>query len=106
MSKEIVYETTSPLVSIIMNCFNGESYLGDAIESVLDQTYKNWEIIFWDNQSDDNSAKIFNKYKDPRFKYFLAKKHNNTVLHLLVRGETDGWNSFVERLRIDSRQLH
>jgi glycosyltransferase involved in cell wall biosynthesis len=75
MSKEIVYETTSPLVSIIMNCFNGESYLGDAIESVLDQTYKNWEIIFWDNQSDDNSAKIFNKYKDPRFKYFLAKKH-------------------------------
>ena len=58
-----------------MNCFNGESYLGDAIESVLDQTYKNWEIIFWDNQSDDNSAKIFNKYKDPRFKYFLAKKH-------------------------------
>ena len=51
--------TKEPLVSIIMNCFNGEKYLKESIDSVISQTYKNWEIIFWDNQSNDKSAKIF-----------------------------------------------
>ena len=47
-----------PLVSIIMNCFNGEKYLLQSINSVLEQKYKNWELIFWDNKSTDNSKKI------------------------------------------------
>ena len=64
-----------PLVSIIMNCFNGEHYLDDALKSVLDQTYKNWELIFWDNKSADNSRNIFKKFNDSRFKYFLSEKH-------------------------------
>ena len=64
-----------PLVSVIMNCFNGEKYLRDAIDSVISQTYKNWEIIFWDNQSNDKSAKIFKDYKDDRLKYYLAASH-------------------------------
>ena len=52
----------SPLVSVIINCFNGEDYLTDAIDSVIAQTYKNWEIIFWDNCSTDGSAAIAIKY--------------------------------------------
>ena len=47
-----------PLVTIIINCFNGESYLKEAIESVYEQTYDNWEIIFWDNCSTDDSSYI------------------------------------------------
>jgi glycosyltransferase involved in cell wall biosynthesis len=43
----------------------------------LNQTYQNWEVIFWDNQSSDNSAKIFKSYKDNRFKYFYAENHTN-----------------------------
>ena len=68
-----------PLVSVIMNCYNGEKYLKKAIDSVLSQTYTNWEIIFWDNKSEDTSAAIFNAFSDPRFKYFYAPKH--TVLY-------------------------
>ena len=68
-----------PLVSIIINCYNGEKYLKDAIESVIAQTYKNWEIIFWDNQSKDNSAKIFNSYKDHRLKYYCAPTHSEIL---------------------------
>jgi len=65
-----------PLVSIIMNCFNGEAYLNESIKSVLTQTYENWELIFWDNQSIDSSAKIFKSYKDKRFGYFYANEHS------------------------------
>ncbi len=65
------------LVSVIMNCFNGEKYLCEAVESVISQTYKNWELIFWDNLSVDNSSKIFNKFNDKRLKYFLSNEHTN-----------------------------
>ena len=54
--------SNEPLVSIIINCFNGEKYLRKCIESVISQTYKNWEIIFWDNKSSDRSAQIFKSY--------------------------------------------
>lgn len=64
-----------PLVSVIMNCFNGEKYLREALDSVLAQTYTNWELIFWDNQSTDQSAEIFKSYDDPRFKYYYALEH-------------------------------
>ena len=71
---------SKPLVSIIMNCYNGERYLDEALQSIINQTYKNWELIFWDNLSSDNSKKIFKKYNDKRFKYFQAgNKH--TVLY-------------------------
>ena len=62
-----------PLVSVIMNCYNGEKYLREAIKSVINQTYKNWEIIFWDNQSKDKSSKILKSFKDKRIKYFRSK---------------------------------
>ena len=66
-----------PLVSIIMNCFNGETYLKESIESVLSQTYKNWELIFWDNKSKDKSADIFKSYNEKKLKYYYAHEHTN-----------------------------
>jgi len=65
------------LVSIILNCYNGEKYLSAALNSVKNQTYKNWELIFWDNKSKDRSKKIFYSYSDTRFKYFQSKKHSS-----------------------------
>ena len=57
---------SKPLVSIIINCHNGEKYLNKSINSVLSQSYKNWEIIFWDNYSSDNSRKIIQSYKEKK----------------------------------------
>ena len=68
-----------PLVSVIMNCFNGEEYLREAVNSVIKQNYKNWEIIFWDNLSTDESAKIFKCFKDSRLKYYCASSHANIL---------------------------
>ncbi len=64
-----------PLVSIIVNCFNGEKYLKKCLESIIDQKYQNWEIIFWDNISTDNSRKIVESYRDSRIKYFKSEEH-------------------------------
>ena len=58
-----------------MNCFNGEKYLYKSISSVIGQSYKNWELIFWDNNSTDNSKKIFDKFNDKRMKYYRSNKY-------------------------------
>ena len=65
------------LVSIIVNCFNGQKYLKDTLDSIISQTYNNWELIFWDNKSTDSSAQVFKKYKDKRFKYYLSNSHTS-----------------------------
>ena len=90
--------TTMPLVSIIMNCYNGEKYLEEAIDSVLAQSYSNWELVFWDNQSSDESAEIFKKYNDSRLKYFFADAH--TLLgearnKAVLKGKGD-WIAFLD----------
>ena len=64
------------LVSVIVNCYNGEKYLSQTLKSLLNQKYKNFEVIFMDNCSTDKSASIFKMIKDRRFKYFKTKKKN------------------------------
>ena len=60
-----------------MNCYNGEEYLQEAVDSILNQMYKNSELIFWDNHSKDKSAEIFLNNKDPRLHYYLSPVHTN-----------------------------
>ncbi len=62
------------LISVIVNCYNGEKFLKTCIESILQQTYRNLEIIFWDNKSTDNSKKILENFSDNRIHYFKAEK--------------------------------
>ena len=56
------------LVSVIVNCYNGEKYLSRCIRSILSQSYKNLEVIFWNNLSSDKSEKIVKKFSDKRIK--------------------------------------
>lgn len=65
----------TPLVSIIVNCFNGERFLRESLNSIFSQTYPNFEVIFWDNRSTDKSKEIAKSFDD-RLKYFLAKDHS------------------------------
>ena len=64
----------TPLVSIVINIFNGERYIEEALKTVFKQTYKNWEVIFWDNKSTDQSKKILKNFSDNRIHYFEAEK--------------------------------
>lgn len=69
--------TEKPLVSVIINCYNGEKYLREAIDSVIAQTYENWELVFWDNQSTDSTAEIVKSYNNEKVHYYYASEHTN-----------------------------
>jgi len=70
--------TELPLVSIIMPTYNHGRFIGEAIASVLNQTYKNFELIIIDNYSDDDTEKIITSYEDDRIKY--SKFRNNGII--------------------------
>lgn len=62
-----------PTVSVITPTYNHEKYIGQCIESVLEQTFTNWEMIIIDDGSTDNTQKIISKYRDARIKYIHQK---------------------------------
>ena len=62
------------LISVIINFHNGEKYLEYSLKSVLEQNYKNLELILWDNASTDDSKKVVNKFNDIRIRYFRNSK--------------------------------
>lgn len=66
-----------PLVSVIINCFNSEKYLRETISSVLNQSYKHFEVILVDNCSIDTTKEIIFSFNDPRLKYFSTSKNLN-----------------------------
>ena len=93
----MLMENSKILVSIIMNCYNGQRFLKEAIDSVYQQDYHNWEIIFWDNASDDDSAKVAKSY-DKKLKYFLAP--SNTSLgearNIAIRKASGKYVAFLD----------
>tara|TARA_Y100000996_G_C22469819_1_gene621608 strand:- start:216 stop:1127 length:912 start_codon:yes stop_codon:yes gene_type:complete len=73
-----INKKTTPLVSILLNCYNAEKFIAKAIDSVICQSYNNWELIVWDDGSTDNTVKILENYKDDRI--FIFKKKKNVGL--------------------------
>ncbi len=69
----------NPLVSIIMPCYNAERYISQSIESVLAQTYDNWELLITDGPSSDKTVSIVNDYcaRDHRIHITIPSKHLN-----------------------------
>ena len=62
------------LISVIINCYNGEKYLSQCLQSIVSQSYKNLEIIFWNNRSTDKSEQIVKSFHDRRIRIFRSKK--------------------------------
>jgi glycosyltransferase involved in cell wall biosynthesis len=70
-------KNNNPKVSVVMPVYNGEKYLAQAIESILNQTYQNFEFIIINDASNDNTENIILGYKnkDPRIVYIKNKKN-------------------------------
>lgn len=62
------------MISVIVNCHNGLEYLAEAINSVLRQTERDWELIFWDNASEQPAETFVKSYADPRIRYFYDQQ--------------------------------
>ena len=88
------------LVSVIMNCHNGEKYLSKSLKSLLGQSYKNWELIFYDNISKDKSLSILNQYKDNRVKIFKTNKLIN-LYHARNLAITKTKGKYISFLDVD-----
>ena len=91
----------NPLVSIIIPCYNGENYIGQAIESVLNQTEQNFELLIVNDGSTDNSEKIINKYRkqDTRVKYIYQA--NSGVSVARNKGMENSTGEFIAFLDAD-----
>ena len=63
------------LVSVIMPSYRSERFIRSAIDSVMAQTYQNWELIIVDDCSPDGSVEIISKYGDPRI-HLIRNQHN------------------------------
>lgn len=58
------------LISVIMSVYNGGNYISESIESILEQTYTNFELIIINDGSTDNTEKVIQKYQDKRIRYY------------------------------------
>lgn len=88
------------LVSIVLPVYNGEKYLAEAIESVLQQTYQNWELIVVDDCSTDRTASIISEYVKADTRIRAIRNRDNMMLPAslnigfeVARGEYYTWTS-------------
>jgi glycosyltransferase involved in cell wall biosynthesis len=92
----------TPLVSIIMPVFNAEVFLREAIESILAQTYQQWELICVDDGSQDRSVEIVESMarKDRRIR-LIRQQHNAGVAEALNRGLKEARGEYMARMDAD-----
>jgi glycosyltransferase involved in cell wall biosynthesis len=95
-----------PLISVIMPVYNAEKYLSQAIESILQQTYKNFEFIIIDDHSTDGSLVIIEKYQlmDRRI-VLIRNKKNLDVAASLNRGLEIAKGGYIVRMDADDISL-
>ena len=94
--------TNQVVVSIIMSVYNGEQFLREAIESVINQSFSKWELIITDDNSSDNSAEIIREYlaRDKRIK-LLVNEINDGLTVSLNRMLKYAKGKYVARLDSD-----
>ena len=90
--------SAEPSISVVMNCYNSAEFLREAIQSVLVQTYEDFELIFWDNQSTDSSASIVHSFSDSRIRYIMAPTHTllGEARRLAMRQARGQWLAFLD----------
>ena len=96
----VIIENNEPLVSVIMPVYNAENFLDKSVSSVINQTYKNLEILLIDDCSTDNSYNILKEYanKDNRIKLFHNEqnKHVSATRNVGIKNATGKYLYFID----------
>lgn len=98
------YYQVNPCISVVMSVYNGEKTVANAIESILNQSYSNFEFVIVDDASVDNTREILTSYKDPRIKILtndvnlgLTKSLNfgikSSIGEIIARMDADDFSS-------------
>ena len=93
----------SKSVSILLPVYNGEKFITQAINSIFDNSYQNFEIVLIDDGSTDNTVPLVNKFKDDRIHLF--KKSNSGLVESLNYGISKCKNEIIMRMDADDK-LH
>ena len=91
--------THMPKISVVMSVFNTEKYLTEAIESILNQTFTDFEFIIIDDGSTDKSAEIIKSYEDPRIVFI--QQVNKGLAAALNRGIKGAKGKYIARMDAD-----
>ena len=90
----------TPLVSIIMPSYNAERYIAQSIESVIAQTYQNWELIITDGPSTDKTVEIAKEFceKDNRIHLIVPQQHQDIAeaRHTSIKNSKGSFLAFLD----------
>lgn len=91
-------EREAGLVSIIMPSYNTASFIEETIQSVLNQTYTNWELIIVDDCSTDNTDEVLENIKDSRIRYFKNDKNSGAAVsrNKALREARGQWIAYLD----------
>lgn len=90
----------SPTVSVLMPVYNGAKYLHEAVKSILDQTYADFEFLIVNDGSTDDSEKIILSFKDPRI-VIIKNEINIGLINSLNKGLTIAKGKYIARMDAD-----
>ena len=91
---------SAPKISVILPCYNAEAFIGEAIRSILDQTFTDFELIVIDDGSKDSSANIIHSFNDKRINY-VKNETNLGLIKTLNRGLSIARGEYIARMDAD-----
>jgi glycosyltransferase involved in cell wall biosynthesis len=98
-------KSSSPLVTVLMPVYNAQLYLGEAIDSILQQTYGNFELLIINDGSTDGSEEIILGYKDSRIKH-IKNEQNLKLIATLNKGFSLATGKYIARMDADDYSLN
>ena len=93
-----------PKISVVMPAYNAEKYIGEAIESILNQTFKDFEFIIINDGSVDHTKEIIREYNDPRI-VLLENDKNRGIVLSLNKGLDAATGKYIARMDADDIAL-
>ena len=95
----------NPMVSVLLSVYNGEKYLDEAIESILNQTYQDFEFIIINDGSTDKSLEIIEKYKKEDNRIVVISRENKGLIYSLNEGISQAKGKYIARMDADDISL-